>query len=87
MTRVKDKDKGGVRRLRIVERKQIGKLGHNVVSQLRLKQYARGVLLFEAWLASCGATLATKTVELDFQLAEYVEVLWQERKADQWVTM
>ena len=87
MTRVKDKDKGGVRRLRIVERKQIGKLGHNVVSQLRLKQYARGVLLFEAWLASCDATLATKTVELDSSSLNMWRFSGRKGKAQQLVTM
>ncbi len=67
-----------VKAQRAANRATIGRLRDNRIAATTLRRYLHAVSLFHFWLQFVGHALADDYEELDRQLQEYIEVLWEE---------
>ena len=68
----------GTRVDRANERASIGRLSVNRVNERTRQRYFLAAERFLAWIRTCGLPSAPSWEELEWQLTEYVEFLWEE---------
>lgn len=71
-------DRGASRSERAAARAKIGRLRDARIAKRTLGRYTTAVAWFEAWRKAAGLRQAQGLAELDAQLADFIETLWEE---------